>query len=94
MYVQVPLKHWTEGSGWEMAESLFNVVQAMTKTIIILFPYFSIICDEVTTLDNQSWISIYVYSIQDWERVPMLLYLQRVTEGGGADNITKMIHRA
>ena len=89
--MQVPLKHWTEGSGWEMAESLFNVVQARTKEIVSAVSYFSVTCDEVTTLDNQSWISIHVYTIQDWERVPMLLCLQRVTEGGGADNITKMI---
>ena len=91
VYVQVPLKHWTEGSGWEMAESLFNVVQARTKEVVSTAPYFSITCDEVTTLDNQSWISMHVYTIQDWERVPLLLCLQRVTEGGGADNITKMI---
>jgi hypothetical protein len=89
--VQVPLKHWTEGSGWEMAESLFNIVQARTKEIVSTAPYFSITCDEVTTLDNQSWISVHVYTIQDWVRVPMFLCLQRVTEGGDADNITKMI---
>ena len=54
-------------------------------------PYFSISCDEVTTLDNQYWISIHVYTIQDWRIMPMFLYLQRVAEGGGGDNITKMI---
>ena len=73
--MQVPLKHWTEGSGWEMAESLFNVVQERTKEVVSTAPYFSITCDEITTLDNQSWISIEVYTIQDWERVSMLLCL-------------------
>jgi hypothetical protein len=85
------LKHWTEGSGWEMTESLFNIVQARTKKVVSTALYFSITCDEVTTLDNQSWISIHVYTIQDWVKVPMLLYLQCVTESGDADNITKMI---
>ena len=89
--MHVPLKHWTKRSGWKMAESLFNVVQARTKEIVSTAPYFSITCAEVTTLDNQSWISMHVYTIQDWERVPMLLCLQHVTEGGSADNITKMI---
>ena len=28
LYVHVPLKHWMEGLGWEMAESLFNMVRA------------------------------------------------------------------
>ena len=91
LYVQVPLKHWTEGSGWEMAESLMNVVQTKTREIVSVAPYFSVSCDEVTTLDNQSWISIHVYTISDWERVSYLLNLERVTEGGGAENIAKMI---
>jgi hypothetical protein len=74
----------------EMAESLFNIVLARTKEVVSKTHYFSITCDDVTTLDNQYWISIHVYTIQDWEIVPMFLYLQRVTEGGGADNIKKM----
>ena len=89
--MHVPLKHCTKGSDWEMAESLFNVVQARTKEVVGTTPYFSITCDEVTTLDNQSWFNIHVYTIQDWEIVLMLLCLQHVTKGGGADNITKMI---
>jgi hypothetical protein len=71
-----------------MTESLFNVVQARTKEIVSTASYFSITCDEVTTLDNQSWISTHIYTIQDWKRVPMLLCLQRVIEGGGLVPIT------
>ena len=42
-------------------------------------------------LDNQYWISIHVYTIEDWERLSFPLNLERMTESGGADNITKMI---
>jgi hypothetical protein len=91
VHIQVPLKHWTEGLDWKMAESLFNIVQEMTKEVVSTTPYFSITYDEVTTLNNQYWISIHIYTIQGWKRVPMLLCLQRVMEVGGADNITKMI---
>jgi hypothetical protein len=73
---------------------LFNIAQAKKKELVSTTLYFSITCDEVTTLDNQSWINIHIYTIQDWERVPMLLCLQRVIEGDGADNITKMIFGA
>jgi hypothetical protein len=66
--VQVPLKHWTTRSGCEMTESLFNVVQARTKKVVSATLYFSITCDEVTILDNQYWISIHIYTIQDWEK--------------------------
>jgi len=74
-----------------MGESLLNVVQAKTKDIVSVAPYFSISCDEVTTVDNQSWISIHVYTISDWERVPMLLSLERVIEGGSAESISNII---
>jgi hypothetical protein len=42
-------------------------------------------------VDNQSWISIHVYTISDWERVPMLLSLERVIEGGSAESISNII---
>ena len=53
--------------------------------------FFSVTCDEVTTLDTQSWISIHGYVCEGWERKPMLLLLERVTDGGGSDNLTKVI---
>ena len=59
--MHVPLKHLTERLGWEMTESLFSVVQTRTKEVVCTTPYFSITCDEVTTLDNQSWINIHIY---------------------------------
>jgi hypothetical protein len=31
--------------------------------------FFSLNVDEVTTIDNQSYISIHVYVIQAWKRV-------------------------
>ncbi len=74
-----------------MGESLLNVVQAKTREIVSAAPYFAISCDEVTTVDNQSWISIHIYTMSDWERVPFLLSLERVIDGGSAENITKII---
>ena len=53
--------------------------------------HFSIAYDEVTTLDNQSWIVIHVYIIEDREIMPLLLNLECVTEDGGASNIMKRI---
>lgn len=91
MHVHVLLKHWTEGSCWKITENLFKVVQAKIKEVVSTISYFSITCNEVTTLDNHSWISIYIYTIQDWKIVPMLLCLQRVIQGDGVANITKII---
>jgi hypothetical protein len=38
-------------------------------------------CDEVTTINNQSWLFIHVYVTEEWKRVPILLNLQRVVNG-------------
>jgi hypothetical protein len=45
----------------------------------------------VTTVDNQSWISIHAYVLVDWERIPLLLSLERLTEGSTSDQITRTI---
>ena len=62
-----------------------------TKEVMQTSRFFSITCDEVTTLDTQSWISIHGYVCQDWTRKPMLLSLERVMEGTGSDNLTTVI---
>lgn len=74
-----------------MVENLSNVVQAKKMEIVSVAPYFLVSCDKVTTLDDQSWISIHVYMICDWERMSMLLTLEHITEGNGIANISKMI---
>ena len=79
-YVHVPLKHWMEGSGWEMAESLFNMVQARTQKVVSATPYFFVTCNNIMTLDNQSHINIHVYTIVDWTRV---LYFGVMTNNQG-----------
>jgi hypothetical protein len=75
-YPKFPLKHWSDTTGWELAESLYNVVQNRTRLVVSGANYFSLICDEVTTANNQLWISIHIYVLVDWERVPLLLSLE------------------
>jgi hypothetical protein len=74
-----------------MAESLYNVVQNRTKVVVSRAKYISLSCDEVTTVDNQSWISIHAYVLVDWERVLLLLSFERLTEGSTTSHITKVI---
>jgi hypothetical protein len=89
-----PIKHWCDTSGWEMAESLYNVVQNCTKVVVSGAKFLSLSWDEVSTVDNQSWISIHAYVLVDWERVSLLLSLERLTEGSNAAHITKVIVNA
>jgi hypothetical protein len=60
------------------------------KEVITSSKYLTLSCDDVTMIDNQSWISIHSNNVQDWCRIPIFIYLEHVTEGGGADNLTKV----
>ena len=53
--------------------------------------YMLLSCNEVTIVDNQSWISIHAYVLVDWERVLLLLSLERLTKGSTAAYIAKVI---
>jgi hypothetical protein len=56
--------------------------------------FILLICDKVTTLNNQSWISIHVYIVENWHRVPIFLNLERIVHGGTSDNLTSIIIRS
>ncbi len=53
--------------------------------------FISMNCDEVTTIDNQSWLSIHVYVTKEWKKVPILLNLQCVVDGAIFNNMTSFI---
>jgi hypothetical protein len=91
---KLPKRHWSAGARWERADCMYHQVQAQTKVIMQASRFFSITCDVVTTLDTQSWISVYGYVCENWTRKPLLLSLERVVEGSGSDNLIKVIVEA
>jgi hypothetical protein len=61
------------------------------KRLIGVAHYFAVTVDEVTTVDNGSYLSVHVYVVQDWVRIPFLVSLQRVECPPNAENLTKLI---
>ncbi len=53
--------------------------------------YVAFSCDEIFTMDNQSWLSMHYYVMHNWVRIPILISLDRVVERLGSDNLTKVI---
>lgn len=49
--------------------------------------YVALTCDEVTSIDNGSWISIHAYVMQDWIRIPLFISLEEVVNGAHVDNL-------
>jgi hypothetical protein len=88
---KLPKKHWSDNSGWEMAESILQIIKQKTAEMVGAARYVAITCDEVTIVDCQSWISIHAYIVRDWEHYPILLRLERVVDGAGAENIIKTV---
>jgi uncharacterized protein (DUF2132 family) len=89
--LKLPIKHWSDTSGSEMAESINQIVMQKMAEMLGAARYVAITCDEVTTADCQSWISIHAYIIRDWERYPILLQIERVVHGTRLENITRTV---
>jgi hypothetical protein len=53
--------------------------------------YLTLSCDEVTMIDNQLWISSHSYAVQNWCCTPIFNSLEEVTEGGGANNLPRLL---
>jgi hypothetical protein len=45
----------------------------------------------VITLDQQSWVSIHAYFVENWQWIPLLLFLQRMDVDGATSNNLKCI---
>jgi hypothetical protein len=64
-FVNVPRKHWTYSSEWGMARATHNMVLKQMKVVLRQRIFFSISCDEITIMDNQSWISVHAYVVEN-----------------------------
>lgn len=51
----------------------------------------SISVDKVIAVDNSSWLSVHIYAMDSWKRVPHLLHLSCVTDCGTTDELTNTI---
>ncbi len=87
----MPKKHWFNNLGWEMAGSIYDVVLECTKEVIKEFPFLAISTNEITTSDTKCWISIHGYILENWQWIPILLNLEKVTNGVIVEKIYNVI---
>jgi hypothetical protein len=84
-------KHWSNNSGWLMAEYLHSAVMRRARNVLGAAKYIAVTCDEVTTVDNQFWLSIHAYTINNFYRSPILVSLERVLEGASSKALASAI---
>jgi hypothetical protein len=80
-----------------MAEFMHQVVMKATRAVVQITHYVVFNCDEVSTIDNQSWLSIHCYVVENWVRIPILISLDRVVttlQVHGSENIIKVFMEA
>jgi hypothetical protein len=87
----LPKKHWALASAGGMADNLKHIIDERTCSEIQQCRFFAISCDEVTSIANEVWISIHIYVVNNYARLPILLSCKRVVEGCYANNLAKVI---
>jgi hypothetical protein len=61
-----------------MADHMYDIVKKKHRAMLAAASYLSLTADETTAVDNCSYIAIHCYVLQDWNRVPLLLHLQKI----------------
>jgi len=70
-----------------------NVMEATKATMGVVW-YVVLSCDEVFIVDNQYWLIVHCYVVQNWARILILISLDLLFEGSSSDNQTKVIMEA
>ncbi len=86
--------HCFDSCSWVMVEFMYAQMINKNLGIVSTFNYVVLTCDEVSTIDIGSWISIQAYVMQNWVRLPMMISLQKVVDGPRVDNLTMVIMEA
>jgi hypothetical protein len=77
-------KFWTNGSCERLVMAMHDVVLSSNRNVVQGANLFSMTANEVTNImDNQQWISVYVYVMKDYYQVSILLTLELGTCGSG-----------
>jgi len=74
-----------------MSEHLHAIVLLALKVVVQSMWIISISANEVTAIDNTSWLGVHVYAIDSWERVLHLLHLSYVSDGGTTKHLINAI---
>jgi hypothetical protein len=61
-----------------MENCMFKKVLKQTQTIVIRASFLPLNVNDVTTIDNQPWISVHAYVMHAWKKIPLLLTFEHV----------------
>jgi len=70
-----------------MVEVMHGVLLEAIKITFVVASFIAINADEVTTINNTQWLSIHLYVVQNWKRIPILLCVEIVSTYVTSNNI-------
>jgi hypothetical protein len=73
-----------------MADCMCEHVLKIIQSVVVGDKFVFLSVNDVTIIDNRSWISIHVYVMQAWKKLHVFIF-QRVFGGGNVDNLTLVI---
>lgn len=86
-----PSSHWSVMSGWKWAKYLAQVEKDDMKEKIANARFLSLSLDEVTTIDNTSWICMNIYMVNDHIRHSYLLGINKMRKSSTIENIYEVV---
>jgi hypothetical protein len=70
-----------------MAKVMHDVLLKATKVAFVCANFIAICANEITTNDNTQWLSIHLYMVQGWKRIPILLCVESIKVSATSNNI-------
>lgn len=87
-----PKMHWSPGSGWSMAEHIYDFIKKKQTSLIQATSFISISCDETTAVDNTSVIVVHAYVMSNWSCQRLMIGLLKMESDGATSNsLTKLL---
>jgi len=74
-----------------MVETMDSIVIQLIRIQMQKARYLAFSYDEVMMINNQSWCNSHVYVVDGFEKMPLLLNLERVVGKGTTNNLTTLI---
>jgi hypothetical protein len=77
-----------------MAKFVHQEVPRATKVAMGVVRYVALNYDEISITNNQFKLFVHCYVMQNWIKIPIIIFLDKVFEGSRSDNLTKVIMEA
>jgi hypothetical protein len=70
-----------------MVEVMHKVLFEAIRATFVAASFITISVNEVTITNNTQCLSIHLYVVQQWRRIPILLYMENVSTFATSNNI-------